>query len=57
MKFIVEGTYRNDHETRNFVRQVEGDNETQARESIYTLLGSEQNLKRSRINFTKVEKL
>ena len=57
MKFVVEGTVRNDTETRAFVRQVDAGTEQQAVELVLSLLGSEQGIKRTRVRVAKIEKI
>ena len=53
--YRVEGTARIDGELRPYRKVVAAPNEAQARERIYTLLGSKHRLKRREIRVGKVE--
>jgi large subunit ribosomal protein LX len=53
--YRVEGTFRMDGEWRPYRKVIIAPNEDQARERIYTLLGSKHRLKRREIRVGKVE--
>jgi large subunit ribosomal protein LX len=54
--YRVEGTFRIDGEWRPYRKVVPAPNEEQARERIYTLLGSKHRLPRREIRVEKVER-
>jgi len=53
--YRVEGTFRMDEAWRPYEKVVSAPNEAQARERVYTLLGSKHRLKRREIRVAKVE--
>jgi len=53
--YRVEGTFQMDGEWRPYEKVITAPNEKQARERIYTLLGSKHRLKRREIRVAKVE--
>ena len=53
--YRVEGTFRIDGEWRPYRKVISAPNEVQARERIFTLLGSQHRLKRRDIQVGKVE--
>jgi large subunit ribosomal protein LX len=53
--YRVEGTFQMDMEWRPYAKVVAAPNEEQARERVYTLLGSKHRLKRREIRVAKVE--
>jgi len=53
--FRVEGTARIDGEWRPYRKVIRAPNENQARERVYTLLGSKHRLPRREIRVGKVE--
>lgn len=53
-KFEVKGDFRMGDEWRPYKKMVEAPNEIQAKERIYTLIGSEHRLKRSYITVQSV---
>jgi large subunit ribosomal protein LX len=53
--YRVEGTFQMDGEWRPYDKLVSAPNEAQARERIYTLLGSKHRLKRREIRVAKVQ--
>jgi len=53
--YRVEGTFRMGGEWRPYRKVITAPNEAQARERIYTLLGSKHRLKRREIRVGKVE--
>jgi large subunit ribosomal protein LX len=53
--YRVEGTFRMDGEWRPYEKLISAPNEAQARERIYTLLGSKHRLKRREIRVAKVQ--
>lgn len=53
--FKVEGSFRMGGEWRPYRKVVSAPNEDQARERIYTLLGSKHRLKRREIQVGKIE--
>ncbi len=55
--YRVEGTFQMDGEWRPYNKVITAPNEKQARERIYTLLGSKHRLKRREIRVAKVEAL
>ena len=54
-RYRVEGTFQMDGKWRPYEKFVSAPNETQARERVYTLLGSKHRLKRREIRVAKVE--
>lgn len=53
--YRVEGTFRIDGKWKPYRKVISAPNEVQARERIYTLLGSKHRLKRREIQVGKVE--
>lgn len=53
--YRVEGTFQMDGKWRPYNKVIAAPNEKQARERIYTLLGSKHRLKRREIRVAKVE--
>ncbi|HOT02961.1 MAG TPA: 50S ribosomal protein L18Ae [Methanolinea sp.] len=53
-KFEVKGDFRMGDEWRPYTKVVEAPNEAQAKERIYTLIGSKHRLKRSYITVKSV---
>ena len=53
--YRVEGTFRMDGVWRPYKKVIAAPNEDQARERVYTLLGSKHRLKRREIRVGKVE--
>jgi len=53
--YRVEGTFRMDGGWRPYKKVIAAPNEDQARERVYTLLGSKHRLKRREIRVGKVE--
>lgn len=53
--YRVEGTFQMDGQWRPYSKVIEAPNEVQARERIYTLLGSKHRLKRREIRVAKIE--
>ncbi len=55
MKFSVCGTMRLGRGKKNFRKDVEAESEKAARESVYSLFGSQNGLKRGMISIEKIE--
>jgi len=55
--FTVEGTARIDGQWRPYRKVISAPNEVQAKERVYTLLGSKHRLKRRDIQVAKIEPL
>ena len=53
--YRVEGTFRMDGAWRPYEKVIPAPNEAQARERVYTLLGSKHRLKRREIRVAKVQ--
>jgi large subunit ribosomal protein LX len=53
--YRVEGTFQMDGDWRPYAKVVSAPNEAQAKERIYTLLGSKHRLKRREIRVAKVQ--
>jgi large subunit ribosomal protein LX len=53
--YRVEGSFQMDGQWRPYAKIVTAPNEEQARERVYTLLGSKHRLKRREIRVAKVE--
>ena len=57
MKYRITGTLRLGEESRPFSKVVEAETENSALEKAYTLFGSNNRLKRSKIKVESVEKV
>lgn len=57
MKFRVEGEFRLGSEKRPFSKEVEAESEGHAREIVYSLLGSQNGVKRASVKIGKLEKV
>ena len=53
--YRVEGTFQMDGEWRPYNKLISAPNEAQARERIFTLLGSKHRLKRREIRVEKIQ--
>ena len=53
--YRVEGTFQMDGQWRPYEKVIAAPNEAQAKERVYTLLGSKHRLKRREIRVAKVE--
>ena len=53
--YRVEGTFRIDGEWRPYRKVISAPNEEQARERVYTVMGSKHRLKRRDIQVGKIE--
>ncbi len=53
-QFIVSGTFRAEHLWENFTKTITSQNESNAKEKVYSLIGSEHGLKR---NLIKIESI
>ena len=53
--FHVEGTFRINGAWRPYMKVISAPNEEQARERVYTLMGSQHRLKRRDIQVGKIE--
>ncbi|HUK38263.1 MAG TPA: 50S ribosomal protein L18Ae [Methanomicrobiales archaeon] len=53
--FQIEGTFRIDGSWKPYRKVIEAPNEEQARERVFTLLGSQHRLKRRDIRVGKIE--
>lgn len=54
-KYQVEGSYKKDKSFQNFKKTVKSNNEKNAVEKTYSLLGSEHGLKRNQIKISGVK--
>ncbi|MFV9631066.1 MAG: 50S ribosomal protein L18Ae [Methanosarcinales archaeon] len=53
-QFIISGTFRAGHLWENFNKTITSQNESNAKEKVYSLIGSEHGLKR---NLIKIESI
>ena len=53
-QFIVSGTFKAGHSWEHFTKTITSQNESNASEKVYSLIGSEHGLKR---NFIKLESI
>ncbi len=54
MKYLIQGKMRIHKEWRKFSKEVEADTEKYARELVYSLLGSQNGVKRSEVKIESV---
>lgn len=52
--FVVKGTFKAGHSWEKFTKNVESQNEKNAREKVYSVFGSKHGIKRSLINIDAV---
>ncbi|MBP2031228.1 large subunit ribosomal protein LX [Methanohalophilus levihalophilus] len=52
--FVVKGTFKAGHDWEKFTKNVESQNEKNAREKVYSIFGSKHGIKRSLINIDVV---
>ena len=55
--YVVEGSFKVEKEWRRFKKTIESNNEKNAKEKLYSLLGSEHRLKRNKIKISSVEEM
>ncbi|MBI4399495.1 50S ribosomal protein L18a [Candidatus Micrarchaeota archaeon] len=56
MKFVVEGEMQFKDQIRKFTKSVDAASEKMARERVYSLIGSNNGLKRDKIRIVAVKK-
>jgi large subunit ribosomal protein LX len=55
-QFIVSGTFRAGHLWKNFTKTITSQNKSNAKEKVYSLIGSEHGLKRNLIRIESIIK-
>ena len=55
INFVVTGTFKAGHSREKFTKNVESQNEKNAREKVYSIFGSKHGIKRSMINIDAVK--
>ena len=53
--FVVKGTFKAGHDWEKFTKNVESQNEKNAREKVYSIFGSKHGIKRFMINIDEVK--
>jgi large subunit ribosomal protein LX len=53
-KFVVTGTFKAGHSWEKFTKNVESQNDKNAREKVYSLFGSKHGIKRDLIKINEV---
>lgn len=57
MKFSMKGEFKLGSEIREFSKEVEAESENHAKELLYSLLGSQNGVKRSTVKIAHIEKV
>ncbi len=55
MPYIISGTYVKNKENHNFAKKINANNANLAKESLYTLFGSKNKLKRRQIKIIEIK--
>jgi ribosomal protein L20A (L18A) len=56
MKFSIKGEFKLGEENREFCKEIEAESENHAKELLYSLLGSQNGVKRSTVKISHIEK-